>query len=564
MQSTLLNCLKEQSTHNKKNALIFLPKGDISNAKCLTYQQCLQKSLTLAAALKHQGLVGKRVLIAQPSSNEYVISLLACLAAGAIAVPAYPPRNRHHAKRLSNIIESANISAILTTDFFLSRIKGYYSQQVITADIAKNVTDTFINQAISDNDIAYLQYTSGSTSTPKGVMVSHADIINNCQLIIRDTKVSQGLINVSWLPLFHDLGIIQGLFLPLYLGGTAIFMPPEYFIQRPIRWLNAIANYKADMAAAPNFAYDLCINIEGTVCADLNLDSWRYAVNGGEPVQANTLDKFTALFARFGLPKTACYPSYGMAEASLYITGGDPAKTPIKINLDSQALKQGLVKEVAPNKNNTITLVSCGTVKDDPIVTIVDPESLSPSPENSIGEIWLAGSSITQGYWNNNKASSTTFKQKLAKHPNKEFMRTNDLGFIHNGQLYITGRLNDLIIIRGENHYPQDIERTTEATHESLRKGNFNAAFSINNKETGQTELIIVQEVARNQRHHIITESVKKLIKRAIVNQHGIQPSDIELLMPGQIPKTSSGKVQRHVCKKSYLTKKFKIISPNH
>lgn len=541
-------------------SLACLPKGE-GVPDTLTYFELDRRAQKIAGYLREKGLVGERVLLLYPSSNEYIVAFLGCLYGGVIAVPAYPPKNNHHASRLSNIIVDADVKAVLThSSLYEKIIEQVCAEMYVASDEIDGTYSAWRNDVILSSDVAYLQYTSGSTGAPKGVMVTHENILINCDLYSKGVSVGRGGHHVSWLPLFHDMGLVQGILLPLYLGATAVFMPSERFIQKPIRWLRAISDYKAVMTGGPNFAYDLCVKrILDKDREGLDLSGWQVAVNGAEPVSKATLDSFMAAYAPYGFSPGSFFPGYGMAETTLYVTAGNiEAVQPEITYIDKEVLKRYQVEVLLDGENpNAVPIVACGKIYSDLLIEIVNLDSLKRCLSNEIGEIWVSGDSVCLGYWGREKETVDAFKNYLSEYPGKFFLRTGDLGFIRNGQIYITGRLKDMIIIRGENHYPQDIEKTVEESHPALRIGGFGAAFSV--LINGEENLVVVQEVERTQRNKVDIDDLRDAINRAVFSVHGLHAYSVLIVNPGEILKTSSGKIQRHACRKKYLNRLFKM-----
>jgi amino acid adenylation domain-containing protein len=453
----------------------------------------------------------------------------------------------------------------LTTSQILPVVTGlseqapeFQSMRWLTTDtIASSMGSGWQQPAISSETLAFLQYTSGSTADPKGVMLTHGNLLHNFRLIHRyfeNTPSSRGVI---WLPPYHDMGLIGGILQPLYSGLPVILMSPLAFLQRPLRWLQAISRLKATVSGGPNFAYDLCVRkITPEQRATLDLSSWQVAFSGAEPIRAETLERFTETFAPCGFRREAFYPCYGLAEATLIVAGGQKSAPPVVRAFEERALQHNRVIEVLSGHEAARTLVGCGRTLLDQRIVIVDPKSLTKSPAGEVGEIWVSGSSIAQGYWNQPEANERTFQAHLANRGEGPFLRTGDLGFILDDELFITGRLKDLIIIRGRNYYPQDIELTVEQSHLALRPG-CGAAFSI--EVENSERLVVVQEVERQYRN-LDVNAVIAAIRQAVSEQHELQVYCVVLIKTGYIPKTSSGKIQRHVCRDRFLAGSLEMI----
>ncbi len=547
------------NTLASQSALVFLETGD-EQAFELSYSSLHRKAKAVAAELNHRGLCGERVLLLFPSGLDYVVSFLGCLYAGVIAVPVYPLRNNWHAERVGVIAQDARARGALTLSSLANDIQVCLAatgtnalELVIAADLINYQQAGFINESVVGESVAYLQYTSGSTGNPKGVMVRHCDLLTNCDLYGRGLDVRPGDTTVSWLPIFHDMGLVQGILLPLTLGGTAVFMPPTAFVQQPMRWLRAISRFRATFSGGPNFAYDLCISkISSEEVTTLDLGCWRTAVNGAEPISWGTMTGFAAKFAAAGLYPGALVGAFGQAESTLGITlgkGGDGAPV---LWLDKAELERDTVKIGTTEEAGHRPFVSSGVVAGSFEVRIVNPASGTICAPGQIGEIWASGGSVCAGYWNKEQETCETFGAVLPEFPGKRYLRTGDLGFTHDGQLYVTGRLKDLIVIRGANHYPQDIERTAENAHPALRKGGWGAAFTLD--DAAETPiLVVVHEVERTARKKIDVQEVSLAIMQAVTEQHGIDVDIVVLVDPAGVPKTSSGKIQRKSCRQRFL-----------
>ncbi|MEL7038599.1 MAG: AMP-binding protein [Cyanobacteria bacterium J06592_8] len=563
--ATLVDLLNYRSEHqSNQTAYIFLEEGETESHK-LTYQQLDLQAKAIAASLQSIAQAGERALMLYPPGIEFLPAFFGCLYAGIIPVPAYPPRSNQNLVRLESIISDAQVSIVLTTTSVLDKVKNQFSQSNQFSNIHYIATETVSGELASDwqkptldkESLAFLQYTSGSTGNPKGVMVTHQNLMHNERLIKMAMGHSEKTIFVGWLPLFHDMGLVGNVLQPLYLGIPSILMSPVAFLQKPIRWLQAISRYKATTSGGPNFAYDLCVQkIKPEQCTDLDLSSWNVAFNGAEPVRAETLEKFTQTFAPLGFRPQAFYPCYGMAETTLFVSGGLQTLSPVFSKVDRTQLQNHQVESVQNNSVDTQTLVGCGQTFFDKII-IVNPESLTRTASNEVGEIWVAGGSVAEGYWNKPDLSEKTFQAYLADTQEGPFLRTGDLGFFQAGELFITGRIKDVIIIRGRNHYPQDIEKTVEKSHPALRS-NAGAAFSV--EIDGTEQLIIAQEVERSYIRKLDVDEVVSAIRKAVSEQHELLVSGVIFLKTASIPKTSSGKIQRHACKQGFLDGTLNVV----
>lgn len=531
----------------------------------LTFSQLDRAARALAAIISRSCAPGDRALLLFPSGLEFIVGFLGCLYAGVIGVAVYPPRKSQNQLRLKGIIEDCHPQAVISTSEIFtiaqsSRVENplLASLTWVVSDAINAPTDDWRIPVISRNHIAFLQYTSGSTGSPKGVMVSHGNLLDNLAVMYRSFGLSQQSHMVSWLPHFHDMGLILGLLQSLYAGFATTFMAPTSFVQNPERWLQAISGKSSVIAGAPNFAYDLCARvISNADAAALDLSGWQVAFNGAEPVRANTLRMFTEKFALAGFRPEAFYPCYGMAEVTLYASGGNPAAMPVYFQADIGALRDGGYLMPGHGKA-TQTLVGCGHAGEGLEIVIADPVTLMRCPIGKVGEIWIKGTSVAQGYWKKLEITEETFRAHLADSGDGPFLRTGDLGVLVTHQLYIVGRLKDLIIIRGRNYYPQDLERVSEASHSGLRAGNV-AAFSVD--IDGDERLVIVQEVNRTALRSLDTEAAMDAIARAITEECEIAPYAVVLVFPATILKTSSGKIQRLATRSAFLDGALEVFA---
>jgi acyl transferase domain-containing protein/acyl-CoA synthetase (AMP-forming)/AMP-acid ligase II/pimeloyl-ACP methyl ester carboxylesterase len=558
---TFVDLLRDRAqTHPDRTAFIYLQEGEAETQR-LTYAALDQQAQRIAAHLQERAAVGERVLLLYSPGLDFITAYFGCLYAGAIAVPAYPPRLNASLGRLQAIVEDSAAKLALTQSNLLNTVEG---RLVTTAEataldcLATDQLEPLIWQPYTpqSTDLAFLQYTSGSTGLPKGVMVSHGNLIHNSALIQLGFANDENIVGASWLPPYHDMGLIGGILQPLYVGAILVLMPPVAFLQRPYRWLAAISRYGVTTTGGPNFAYDLCSQqITEEQKATLDLRSWRLAFSGAEPVRAETLDRFATAFADTGFQRQAFYPCYGMAETTLIVSGSGPGDRPVELRVQPESLEQGQIQPVASGGRH---LISCGQVLGDLQVVIVQPETASLCAEGEIGEIWVSGPSVAQGYWRKPELNQWAFAATLSTDPTTPFLRTGDLGFVQGQELFVTGRLKDLIIIRGRNHYPQDIERTVETSHVALRPG-ASAAFAV--ELDGQEQLVVVQEVLRTALRRLDPEPLFQAIRRAIAEEHGLQPAALVLLKTGSIPKTSSGKIQRFACRQGFLEESLNVVA---
>lgn len=560
---TLVDILRKRASEQPdKRAYTFLVDGD-SEEEHLTYGELDQRAQAIAAVLQDHGAEGQRVLLLYPPGLEYVAGFLGCLYAGAVAVPAYPPdpsRLNRTLPRLQAMVRDGDVKVALATSPILMMAQFIFQQApdlaaldwIATDQIDAGSTAGWREPDISSDTLAFLQYTSGSTREPRGVMLSHFNLMYNSSLIRNAFELTEKDIGAIWLPPYHDMGLIGGVLQPAYLGVTCVLMSPLDFLKRPMRWLEAISRYGATISGGPNFAYDLCVRkAQPEHLVSLDLSQWSIAFNGAEPVRAETIDRFAEKFAPCGFRREAFYPCYGLAEATLFVSGGQRAAPPLTLDLDKVALTRGevVVADGETAVTNSITLVGCGTNLPGQEIRIIDPDTRQPTPVGQVGEIWVSGPSVASGYWHKPAESEHTFGGHLAASGDGPYLRTGDLGFLQQGQLYVGGRLKDLIIIDGLNHYPQDIEQTVEACHPAVRPG-CTAAFSV---DGAGTELLIITAEVDPRKAASSGDEIAAVIRQSVAANHDLRTHDVVLLKARSIPKTSSGKIQRHACKAGYL-----------
>ncbi|HEX7286795.1 MAG TPA: amino acid adenylation domain-containing protein, partial [Candidatus Angelobacter sp.] len=558
---TLLALLQERSQQGPStNAYTWLADGDRESSS-LSYSDLDLRARAIAAHLQSLKLRRKRAVLLYGPGLEFAEALFACFYAGLVAVPAYVPGSARDYPRIERILQDADCGITLTSAATLDAVSQVVSQCapeslcLATDTVNRDLYPDWVDPETQESDLAYLQYTSGSTSTPKGVMITHANVLANMASIAAHGGFSDSSVSVSWLPHFHDMGLIYGFLQPIYSGFPAVLLSPAAFIHRPLRWLRAISRYRGTHCGGPNFAYDLCVErIDDQEKSALDLSTWQVAFNGSEPVRNETLERFAAHFASCGFQRKAFYPVYGLAEASLKVTSGGPGDGARVCDLDAGRLAQGEVVPAALEAGHR-HIVSCGKASLDHQILIADPRTRTPRVAGQIGEIWVAGPSVAAGYWRNSEATRKTFKAFLPTGQGP-YLRTGDLGFVSNGELFITGRLKDCIIIRGRNHYPQDLERTAEDAHPALRKHG-SAAFSL--ERHGQERLVIVSELNRKNRGN--ANEAMDAVRAAIARVHDIQAFAVVFIKSGALPRTSSGKVQRHACKRKWLESALPVVS---
>ncbi len=562
--ATLVELLRHRARCQAEDVAFTILLDGESQTYDLTYQELDRRARAIGAWLQSQDLVGERALLVYPPGEEFIAAFFGCLYAGVIAVPVFPPRPNRSMNRIQAIARDADARLALTTQSVLQRVGRLIQEtpdlsQLVwqpTCALPEGIEQQWDPPRIDGDTLAFLQYTSGSTGAPKGVMLSHANLVHNSALIAHAFEHTRSGSGVFWLPNYHDMGLIGGILQPMYVGRPNVLMSPMSFLQKPYRWLAAISRFRGTTSGGPNFAYDLCVRkITPEQRATLDLSCWRVAFNGAEPVWADTLREFSEAFAPCGFRPEAFYPCYGMAEATLIVSGGYVFEPPVIRHFDGEALGENRAVRVSPEHPLARALVGCGQNLPDQQIAIADPDTETRCPPGRIGEIWVSGPSVAQGYWRKKLASQATFRARLRDTGEGPFLRTGDLGFLDEGELFITGRIKDLIIIRGMNCYPQDIERTVQHCHPRLR-AHSGAAFALEAKDGAR--LVVAQEGERH-RHGGLKE-ICRAIRQAVAAEHDLQVDEILLLKAGSIPKTTSNKIQRNECRKRYLKGELTIV----
>jgi amino acid adenylation domain-containing protein len=562
---TFVEIIQWRALHQPQNESYTFLADTGTDKVSLTYAELDRKARAIAARLQELGGVGERVLILYPPGIEYITAIWGCLYAGSIAVPVYPPRLNRSSERLLSIIENAQPRIALADNHIRTEMSRHFAQRqdpnamewVVSDLLPPCMSDKWEKPSITADSLAFLQYSSGSTGVPKGVMLTHRNLLHNTACIYQRASKSPQNRGVSWLPPYHDMGLIGGILLPLYGGFPLTFMSPLSFLRSPLRWLRAISEYRATYSAAPNFAYQLCVDkIAPEDCDGLDLSSWTYAACGAEPIRAETIHQFLEKYAPYGLRREAFYPCYGLAESTLMVTGGDFLAGPVIKSFQEDRLLEDHVVPIDSAAPGAKALVGCGHPFEGQKLLIVDPTTRRRCPPDRVGEIWVSSASVARGYWRRPGETLKNFQARLADTGEGPFLRTGDLGFLCENELFITGRLKDLIIIRGRNYYPQDIEMISEKSHPALRTGGA-AAFSV---EIANEEcLVIVQEVDRRYRN-IDVQQVCQAIRQAVVSEYEIPVHTVVLIKHGSIPKTSSGKIQRYACRAEFLAGTLSVL----
>jgi acyl-CoA synthetase (AMP-forming)/AMP-acid ligase II/acyl carrier protein len=544
----------------------------------LTYQSLHQRAMAIAAELQALAPPGERALLLFPPGLDFISAFFGCLYAGIVAVPAAVPSRNRLTTSVEAIFQASKPSLVLSTADHRELAKRTYAAQTGLSECPWIAVDriglerqhAWRDLQVRGQQIAFLQYTSGSTSLPKGVMLSHDHLLHNASLIQEAFHTTTESHAVFWLPLYHDMGLIGGVIQPVYCGGSSTFLAPAAFLQRPALWLETISRTHCTISGGPDFAYDLCARkIPAAQRAQLDLSCWELAFLGAERIRPQTVDQFVNAFSSRGFRREALFPCYGLAEATLMVSGGPRQEPPVVLRVNADSLAHNRVEMGLSQDATCRVLVGCGEPLRSQRVLIVDPQTHISVPDGHVGEIWVQGPSVAHGYYENPQATMATFRARLAGAPGipgpdeGPFLRTGDLGFILRApgtpgrQLFVTGRLKNLIIIRGRNHYPEDIEQTINFAYEGLRVG-YCAAFSIEVEDHDQ--LVVVQEVEPRHRDLDAAAAIQA-IRTAIAIRHELEVHAVVLVKAGTVPKTSSGKTRRAACRELYLRGELEILS---
>jgi acyl-CoA synthetase (AMP-forming)/AMP-acid ligase II/acyl carrier protein len=560
---TYIEVIKNRVLERPDHVVFRFLNDGVNENESLSYKQLELKSKALGAQMQEYGKKGDRVLLLFPPGLSYVASIFSCFYSGFVAVPAYPPRRNHKLTRLNTIIADSGAGISIISRKVYNDIERNFADDeklksikwIIYEDIPDDKATRWVETEIFPDDIALLQYTSGSTGNPKGVMLSQLNLLYNSEYIHRTFEFNTSSVGVNWLPIFHDMGLIGGVLQSAYLGLLNVGMPPTAFLKNPLNWLKAMEKYGGTTGGGPNFGFDYClekISDEDKKCLDLSKVKTFYC--GAEPVRKPTMEAFSR---EFGIEQRQMYPVYGMAETTLIASGGYQSENPKYITLKSDKLSKGIIEIASDDYDRKVELVGCGHAWMETVIEIVEPETFNKLPELNVGEIWISGPTVAKGYWEKPEETERTFNAFTKNGNEGPFLRTGDLGFIKDGELYITGRLKDMIIIRGVNYYPNDIEFTIQKNTADFRQ-NGGAAIPI--IKDGKEKLVIVQELERTALRKDNHDELISLIRKRVSDEYELDVYAVCLIRTGSIPLTSSGKIQRRQTKYDYLNKQLRIV----
>jgi acyl transferase domain-containing protein/acyl-CoA synthetase (AMP-forming)/AMP-acid ligase II/thioesterase domain-containing protein/acyl carrier protein len=563
--TTFCEVLERRATEQpERRAFTYLADGEREELT-LSYAEIDARARAVAARLEELGATGQRVLLLYPPGLDYAAAVFGCLYAGAVAVLVFPPHLNRPTPRLARIVEDAEPAVALTTAAVLGNLERRLVHSPQLEALRWLATDGlgaaggagWRRPEVAADAMAFLQYTSGSTGEPKGVMLDHGNLLDNLELIRTgfavDPEADHGVI---WLPMYHDMGLLGGLLAPVHVGIPVTLMSPAAFLQRPARWLEVMSNHRGTISGGPDFAYRLCADkVTEEQRESLDLSPWRVAFCGAERIHAETLDRFSDAFGPCGFRREAFYPCYGMAETTLIVSGGRAADPPVLDHVQREGLERDRAEPAPADAPGTRAVVGCGRPLGALEVAIVDPETAERLADGAVGEIWVAGPSVARGYWNRPEESAATFGAQTAD-GGGPFLRTGDLGYLRDGELYVTGRLKDLVIVRGQNHYPEDLERTAENAHPALLSGGA-AAFSV--EAGGEERLVLACEVDRRQRD-VDADEAAAAVRWAIAENHELAPYAVVLVRTGGLPRTSSGKLRRAASRAAFEAGELKTV----
>jgi len=564
--STLVQVLQTNAASlGQRQAFRFI-RGETDEPLELSYHGLHERAMAIGGELQRLIGPGERALLLFSPGLDFIAAFFGCLYAGVTAVPVALPARKRSASSVEAIVNASSPALVLTTADHCGLAKQSWAHLPTLLERPWIATDFISNDSqslwrdprVSADQPAFLQFTSGSTSSPKGVILSHENVLRNAALIhaaFGNTPESRG---VFWLPQYHDMGLIGGVVQPIYCGGSCTLLAPAAFLQRPGVWLEAISKTKATVSGGPDFAYDLCVRkIPPADRKGLDLSSWNIAFTGAERVRADTIDRFVEAFAPCGFRREAFFPCYGLAEATLMVSGGPRHAAPAVTRVRADALGRNQVQDAAPDDSMALTLVASGECLSGQVLAIVDPQTREQCTADEVGEIWVQGKSVARGYYGRADATEAAFHGFLVPGGEGPFLRTGDLGFLRQGQLFVTGRLNDVIIIRGRNHYPEDIEHTVDSAYEAFR-ANSCVAFSI---DVAHSERLVIVQELEPRRRDLDVDAAFRAIRRSVASEHELEVYAIVLTQAGKIPKTSSGKAQRSACRDRFLRGELTVVA---
>ncbi|MCF6171642.1 MAG: AMP-binding protein [Bacteroidales bacterium] len=566
--STYIEVIRNRVKADPEHVVFRFLNDGITESESLTYRQLETRSKALGAAMQKLSGKGERVLLLFPPGLAYVASLFACFYSGMIAVPAYPPRRNRSLQRIHTIVEDSGVTVSLISRQVYNDIERNFAEDqllknihwIVYDDVADGQASHWQEVEILPGDTALLQYTSGSTGNPKGVMITQLNLLYNSEYIRQTFDFDKNSVGVNWLPIFHDMGLIGGVLQAAYLGVLNVGMPPIAFLKNPLNWLRALEKYQGTTGGGPNFSFDYCITkTTEEERAALDLRSLRTFYCGAEPVRKKTMEEFPDAFAQSGVTPERMYPVYGMAETTLIVTGGLQDEAPKYLKVDAASLSENKVVPLSGSQDaRTVELVGCGHCWMETKVEIVDPVTFERAKRDAVGEVWVSGPTVAKGYWNKAEENRRTFGAHIQSTGEGPFLRTGDLGFVRENELYITGRLKDLIIIRGVNHYPNDIEFTVQHADPALRE---NGGAAIPVTVDGEEKLVVVQELERTAMRLDSFEPLFAKIREAVAEEHELEVHAIVLIRTGSIPLTSSGKIQRRLTRYGYLNNELNVVA---